>query len=81
MCKKSDIILVSNYISQGNLVGKHPFVVIEDQGGQIQGVSFDMIGKLPIISPANKEVIENGKILISCFNVINPNDGGQSIII
>ena len=36
-------------------------------------ISFDMIGKLPIISPANKEVIENGKILISCFNVINPN--------
>ena len=46
MCKKSDIILVSNYISQGNLVGKHPFVVIEDQGGQIQGVSFDMIGNV-----------------------------------
>lgn len=43
MCKKSDIILVSNYISQGNFIGKHPFVVIEDNGGKIQGVSFDMI--------------------------------------
>lgn len=43
MCKKSDIILVDHYISQGCPIGKHPFVVIEDQGGEITGCSFDMI--------------------------------------
>ena len=46
MCKKSDIILVDHYISQGRRVGMHPFVVIEDKGGEIQGVSFDMIGNV-----------------------------------
>lgn len=46
MCKKSDIILVDHYISQGHHVGMHPFVVIEDKGGEIQGVSFDMIGNV-----------------------------------
>ena len=46
MCKKSDIILVDHYISQGHPVGMHPFVVIEDKGGEIQGVSFDIIGNV-----------------------------------
>lgn len=44
MCKKSDIILVDHYVSQGHNVGRHPFVVIEDNGGEIRGVPFDMIG-------------------------------------
>ena len=43
MCKKSDIILVDHYISQNQYIGKHPFVVIDDEGGEIQGVSFDLI--------------------------------------
>lgn len=31
MCKKSDIILVDHYISQNQYIGKHPFVVIDDE--------------------------------------------------
>ena len=43
MCKKRDIILVENYKSHGNTVGTHSFVVLEDNGGEIKGLSFDMI--------------------------------------
>lgn len=43
MCKKRDIILVENFKSQGNTVGIHPFVVIDDVAGEIKGLPFDMI--------------------------------------
>lgn len=43
MCKKRDIILVEKFKSQGKDVGKHSFVVIEDNGGEIKGLSFDLI--------------------------------------
>ena len=43
MCKQRDIILVENFKSQGNTVGVHPFVVIDDEGGEIRGLPFDMI--------------------------------------
>ena len=43
MCKKRDIIVVENFKSQGNTVGAHSFVVIEDNAGEIKGIPFDMI--------------------------------------
>lgn len=43
MCKKRDIILIENYQSQGNNVGTHSFVVLEDNGGEIKGLPFDVI--------------------------------------
>ena len=43
MCKKRDIIVVENFKSQGNAVGAHSFVVIEDNAGEIKGIPFDMI--------------------------------------
>ena len=43
MCKKRDIILVENYLSQGRAVGTHPFIVLDDQGSEIKGLPFDMI--------------------------------------
>ena len=43
MCKKRDIILVEKFKSQGADVGIHSFVVLEDNGGEIKGLRFDMI--------------------------------------
>lgn len=43
MCKRGDIILVYEYKSQGNQIGKHSFVVIDDENGTIEGLPYDII--------------------------------------
>lgn len=43
MCKVGDIIVVENYKSGGKDIGKHSFVVISDEGGEIQGLDYDLI--------------------------------------
>ena len=43
MCKKGDIIFVHHYKHKGVELSGHPFVVLEDNAGEIFGVSFDMI--------------------------------------
>lgn len=44
MCRLGDIILVKKYKSeQGRLINKHPFIVINDEGGEIDGFPFDLI--------------------------------------
>lgn len=43
MCKRRDIILVTDFKSHGSSVGVHPFVVIDDEAGEIKGLPFDMI--------------------------------------
>ena len=43
MCKKRDIILIDSYKSQGIEVGKHSFVVIDDDGGEIHGLPYDLV--------------------------------------
>ena len=43
MCKVRDIILINNYKSEGVNVGKHSFVVVVDEKGEIQGIPYDMV--------------------------------------
>lgn len=44
MCKRGDIILVSHYEEHGRTLPRHTFIVINDDGGEVQGVSFDLVG-------------------------------------
>lgn len=43
MCKKGDIILVYSYRDDAKTLNQHSFIVLEDSGGQIGGLSFDFI--------------------------------------
>lgn len=43
MCKKGDIILVNEYKDGENTLGRHSFVVIDDDGGQVCGLSYDFV--------------------------------------
>lgn len=38
-----DIIVVRNYKSHGKTLGQHSFVVIDTNGGQIQGLDYDVV--------------------------------------
>lgn len=46
MCKIGDIILVYNPKRMGKPIGKHSFVVLSDESGKIESVSFDFVGLL-----------------------------------
>ena len=43
MCNLGDIILVSNYKSNGNTLGRHSFIVISDEPDKIKGLDYDII--------------------------------------
>ncbi len=43
MCKLGDIILVYHYEDNGIQLGKHSFIVLNDESGEIQGLDYDMV--------------------------------------
>lgn len=43
MCKAGDIILVNSYKDGNTVLGRHSFVVISDENGEIEGLRYDMI--------------------------------------
>ena len=65
MCDVGDIIIVEKYFSQGKEVASHSFIVINDDGGEIQGLPYDIIafvmssyGK----DPAKREAVRKRKM-------------------
>lgn len=47
MCKLGDIIRVNSYMSEdGVIMGRHSFIVIEDEKGTISGLSYDFIASV-----------------------------------
>lgn len=44
MCRIGDIILVNPLKGHGRNIGKHSFVVIDDNEGNIRGLDFNMVG-------------------------------------
>lgn len=43
MCRVGDIIVIREYISQGKKLGQHSFVVLQDNGGKICGMDYDLV--------------------------------------
>lgn len=43
MCKVGDIILIERYQHGSHILGHHSFIVISDEEGKIEGLSYDMI--------------------------------------
>ena len=43
MCNVGDIIVIENFQHNGKKLGRHSFVVLSDDGGQIQGLDYDLI--------------------------------------
>lgn len=47
MCKVGDILLILNAKNKGKLVGRYPFLVLDDTEGKVSGVyDYDFIGLL-----------------------------------
>lgn len=44
MCNVGDIVLIWDYITEdGKRSGGHPFIVVDNQNGQIGGIDFDLV--------------------------------------
>lgn len=43
MCKKGDIILIKEYKDGENVLSRHSFVVIDDEGGRVCGLDYDFV--------------------------------------
>ena len=43
MCEIGDIIVINNYTVHGQNIGRHSFVVMDDNNGEICGLSYDFI--------------------------------------
>ena len=43
MCKRGDIVVISDFMDGGKRLPRHSFVVIDDDGGKIRGLDFDFV--------------------------------------
>lgn len=43
MCQNGDIILIERYMFHGQLMRRHSFIVINNDGGRICGLNYDLI--------------------------------------
>lgn len=43
MCKMGDIIVIKNYKDGEKEIEKHSFIVLDDIGGEIQGLPYDIV--------------------------------------
>lgn len=68
MCKIGDILLIQRYKHNNVSIGKHPFIVIEDKGGEVKGLFFDFIG-LPMSSFKSDEQKEKKLRYLENFHV------------
>lgn len=75
MCKPGDIILVKGYQDSGKIIDQHSFVVLSDEGGQIQGLDYELIcnvmssfkneeqRKKKLSYPGNFEITHNDSVV------------------
>ncbi len=59
-CQVGDIIVVKEYKSQGRTLKQHSFVVINTDGGQIQGLDYDVVCN--VMSSFHSEVHRQHKL-------------------
>lgn len=65
MCRVGDIIVVDRYISHGQIQSHHSFVVIKDDGGEIQGIPFDLVALVMSSygkDPSKREEVKHRKL-------------------
>ena len=85
MCKIGDIIIINNYIDNGINLSRHSFVVLDDEDGKIQGLSYDMVCNVMSSfkdgNHKNRKLNYPGNFPISSNDThTNPNNGRDGYI-
>ena len=72
VCKRGDIIVIKSYRARGDRIGKHSFVVVDDEGGTVRGIPFDFAA---LVMSSFKDAEQRTKKLSYPGNVeIGPKD-------
>ena len=71
MCEIGDIIVIEKYKDGNNDLSRHSFVVIQDEGGCIRGLSFDIVAL--VMSSFKDEQQRQRKMQYDNFPIV-PND-------
>lgn len=86
MCKRGDIIFVRHYQDGDKQLGQHSFVVLDDEGGNVRGVPYDLIA-LVMSSIKNDRQRDkklsypgNFEVSASCQQVNIPSNGKDAYI-
>ncbi len=72
MCEVGDIILVNGYRNNDGVMSRHSFVVINDEGGKIQGLDYDIICN--VMSSFKSEEHKSRKLSFNCNVLVKPSD-------
>lgn len=80
MCKVGDIILVNEYKHENRTLSRHSFVVINDEGGEVEGIPYDLVCNVmsSFKNPqqkARKMQYDGNFPIVSTDVVTNPNNG------
>lgn len=85
MCNIGDIIIINNYRDNGRSLNRHSFVVLDDEDGEIQGLSYDMVCN--VMSSFKNEYQKNKKLsypgnfpISSNDTQTNPDNGKEGYI-
>lgn len=85
MCKARDIIIINSYEDNGNKLNRHSFVVLDDEGGQIRGLSYDMVCNVMSSFKDDKQKLKKLKYIgnfpiTSNDKDTNPNNGKDGYV-
>lgn len=85
MCKVGDIIIIDSYKDNGTFINKHSFVVLDDEDGEIQGLSYDLVCN--VMSSFKNKQHKDKKLrfpgnfpITSDDKVTNPDNGKEGYI-
>ncbi|MBQ7247133.1 MAG: type II toxin-antitoxin system PemK/MazF family toxin [Lachnospiraceae bacterium] len=82
MCKVGDIILVSDYTSNGVQLGRHSFVVVSDENGKIGSLDYDIVtsvlSSFKSEEHKQKKLKYPGNYLIENTDTVTVPDNGKS---
>ena len=59
-CKIGDIIVIESYLSHGQQLSRHSFVVLDTEDGQIEGMAYDLVCN--VMSSFHDEAHRNKKL-------------------
>lgn len=82
MCKIGDIILINKYKHGNKILKHHSFIVLDDDGGNIEGLNYDLIcnvlSSFKNDDQKSKKLSYNGNFPVSNDDTITNPDNGLS---
>ena len=85
MCKTGDIIFIKEFKSHGKIISSHSFIVISDDNGEVEGLSYDfacnMLSSFKSEEQKERKLSSPGNYEIkNTDTVTNPDNGKDGFV-